>query len=421
MATKRDPRVQVAPAYANAKRSTRSPRYPFFIEQRPFQLQPFMICPVVPGDTMSNAVLQSRVYSDPVKSAHIGWWCEQWLFYVKHRDLAARDDFAAMMLDPTKDMSSHFAPADPKFYHAGGIPWLKLCYQRIVEEYFRDEGENWDNVTLDGLSLTQVSGNNVFDSLTLDAEKQERDVDLDLDGDGKIEASEANLAMRQWEAMREAGLMPMDYEDFIRSYGVQVRQEEESVNLHRPEVLRHVRQWTYPTNTIDPSDGTPRSALSWSIAEGADKARFFSEPGFVVGLSAVRPKVYFNKQIGSFVGALNNAIRWLPAVLHDNYELSYMQISEGQGPVPTLEDDGGYWVDTRDLFVHGEQFTNVPVAGLANGVALPSAAGATRYAAPTDIDGFFVDPAKNKIHMDGVCTLSIRGRQKDNTPRGVAL
>lgn len=414
--TYRDPRVAMAAPYQRTKRVTRSPRHPFYLETRPFQIQPFMIAPVLPGETLTNLILQNRVYSDPIKSAHLGWWCEHWYFYVKHRDLAEplRTDVTSMMLNPTKDMSAYMSVAAPEWFHAGGINWLKYCYTRVLEEYFRDQGETWDAALLGSLGLAQISGNNVLDSLTNAADFVDRDVNVDLDGDGKVEASELDLAYQQWQAMREAGLMDMDYEDFIRTYGVQVRQEETSPNLHRPEILRHVRTWTYPTNTIDPTNGTPRSAVSWAVAERADKNRFFSEPGFIIGLTCVRPKVYLANQVGSFAGGMSSALTWLPAVLNDNFELSYMHLAKGAGPLPVLADAGGYWVDTRDLFVHGEQFTNV--AAPANSVALPTAAGKRRYAVAADIDALFVDIAKNKVHMDGVTTLSIKGRQVDHTP-----
>lgn len=423
MVSKRDPRVSIAPAYTAMKRVTRSPRHAFYTNVTPFVITPFMCAPVLPGETMTNLILQNRAYSDPIKSPHIGWWLEHMFFYVKHRDLAGRDDFADMMLNPNKDMSAYVSAADRFHHHAGdGINWSLLCYQRIIEEYFRDEGESWNTagtfIAGTNKAYGQIVGQSVLDSLTEDGAKRaraDRDPDMDLDGDGKVEASEWDLAMQQWAAMRDAGLTEMDYEDFIRTYGVQVRQDEESPNLHRPELLRHVRTWTYPANTIDPSNGTPRSAVSWSVAERADKNRFFSEPGFIVGLQLARPKVYIGNQLGSFVGGMKDALRWLPAVLNDHYELSFMHYAEGKGPLPVLDDDGGYWIDTKDLFVHGEQWVNVAEADVPNKVDVATSA-ARRYPAAADITNLFVTEGKEAIHCDGVVTLSIKGRQVDRTP-----
>ena len=59
--------------------------------------------------------------------------------------------------------------ADPKFYHpAGGTPWLKYAMQSVVEYYFRDQGEDWDQAVLDGIPLAQIAQRNWTDSLTLD-------------------------------------------------------------------------------------------------------------------------------------------------------------------------------------------------------------------------------------------------------------
>jgi len=422
MVAKRDPRVQIATPYAAMRRTTRSPRHTFNVNITPFVITPFMIAPVLPGETLTNLVLQNRVYSDPLKHPNVGWWLEHFFFYVKHRDLDGRDDFAAMMLDPARDMSAYNSAADLFTYHAGGgINWLLLCYRRIVEEYFRDEGEAWNTpgtfIAGTNMALGQRSGKDVLDSLTEHSAKRAeagRDPALDVNGDGTIRASEWDIAMQQWMAMRDAGLTTMDYEDFIRTYGVNVvREDEESPNLHRPEILRHVRTWTYPANTIDPSNGTPRPAVSWAVAERADKTRFFSEPGFIVGLTLARPKVYVNNQTGTFTGQMKDALRWLPAVLNDHYELSFMHMEEGVGPLPILDDDGGYWVDTRDLFVHGEQFTNRGASDLP-GMAVSAAAG-RRYPASADIAALFAGENID-LHADGVVSLSIKGRQTDRTP-----
>ena len=88
-------------------RKSRRPSHPFQLKTRPWQIQPFCIAPVLPGETLKNLLLQSRVVSDPLKHPLIGWWCEYYYFYVKHRDLAGRDDFTEMMLNINKDLSSY--------------------------------------------------------------------------------------------------------------------------------------------------------------------------------------------------------------------------------------------------------------------------------------------------------------------------
>ena len=87
MAKFRGPKVQRARPYAGQRRVTRSPKHPFQLRTKPFQIQPFLLSPVLPGGTLSNLVLQSRVVSKPLKHALMGWWCEYYFFYVKPKDI----------------------------------------------------------------------------------------------------------------------------------------------------------------------------------------------------------------------------------------------------------------------------------------------------------------------------------------------
>ena len=77
--------VQVA-NLAQQRRVTRRPQHTFQLRHRPWEIQPFMLAPVLPGETMQNLLLQARVVTDPIKNPLIGWWCEHYVFYVKHRD-----------------------------------------------------------------------------------------------------------------------------------------------------------------------------------------------------------------------------------------------------------------------------------------------------------------------------------------------
>lgn len=402
----------------NAKRTgrvTRSPRHSFSLRHRPFLLQPFMLAPVLPGETMSNALLQSRAVTSPIANPLAGWWLEYYFFYVKHRDLEPRDDFTAMMLDLDYDLSAHFAAAKPEHYHtAGKINWVGLCMDRIVAEYFRDADEPL-TPTIDGLPVVMVNADGITNSLTLDADMvQPADMDVDADGDGTITAAEVDATMRNWQFQRLHNMTDMDYEDWLATYGITPKAEEH----HRPELLRYIREWQYPSNTVNPEDGVPSSAVSWAIADRLDKDRFFREPGFIVGLTVARPKVYLRNQAGSVSDVLAGALEWLPAVMRDDPWTSLKQFAEGAGPFPVIGDDGGYWVDIKDLFIHGDQFINFATTGVNNGnfVDLPDAAGNSRYPSTADIDRLFVDAAKDTVAQDGVVQINIKGALTDTTP-----
>lgn len=415
-----DPRVSIAPAYAAQKRRLRHPQHTFQLRVRPWQIQPFMIAPVLPGETLKNLVLQDRVVSDPLKPDMklIGWWCEHFFFYVKHRDFnePERTAVTSMMLDPTFDMDPYRASVSsvPYYTFETGIKWLEFCMKPIIEHFFRDEGEAWDSKLIDGIPQAQVFGkghNNWTDSLTLDADKRDRDVAM------PVNIEDLDDTMAHYMALRDAGLAPMDYEDFIRTYGAKVRQEEQSPELHRPELIRYLRDWTYPTNIVEPTTGVPTSAAAWSITERADKDRFFAEPGFIVGLTVQRPKVHMKNIAGYLAGGMDDVYKWLPAMLHQHYEKGFKMFQAGNfGPLRNIVSDD-YWVDIRDLFTYGDQFNNFNAGFVspAGTVDVPTALGDPRYADAADLDEMF-NGAPNLIRHDGIVTLGILGRQMDKTP-----
>ena len=394
-------------------RKWRRPKHRFQVSHKPYQIQPFMLAPVLPGDTLKTASFQARVVTDPIKNPLVGWHQEYYFFYVKLTDLEIRDQIPEMFLDPAFDPTGLNAAANTKTYHAGGgIDWVAHAMQRCVAEYFRDEGEAWDVATLDGLALAQCFGREDAwtDSLMQDDDAPETPVaDEDM---GAVYGEQ----YAKWEAMAKLKLTNLTFEEYLeRAYGVAV--EAENNDQHKPELLRYVRDWSYPSNTVDPTTGTPSSAVSWSIAERLDKNRFFKEPGFVLGLTVTRPKVYMANQKGSASQLLNKGERWLPSiVLGTEPHASVVNVPTGTGPLPNITDDGGYWVDLVDLFMYGEQFLSYTTtdAGLST-VSLPSAAGSTKYASSADIDALFKSAASNKVRQDGIVDLRILSRIADTT------
>lgn len=428
MVKHRDPKLRRASAYGIARRIPRSPKHPFQLRTRPFQIQPFMLSPVLPGETLKNLVLQSRVVSKPLVHPLIGWWCEYYFFYVKLRDIEYHlgSDFVTPMV--TTPGSYNPAPlraaADAKYYHAGGnTPWIKYAMGTCVEYFFRDEGENWNDFLVDGVPLAQFKHKSWMDSLTLDENRRValagHDYDLDANADGKISAQEVEYGMQHWQALRDAGLETLDYEDWIRTFGVQVEEEPDSFNERKPEMIRYWSQWQYPTNTVDPSNGTPRSAVSFVNAFRADKDRLFKEPGFIIGLTIQRPKVYIKDAKGSLAGFMETLENWMPALSHEQYEKAFKRFDGNAGPMPNRFGTSpykAYWVDFRDLLVHGDQFLNFAPDAASSALNFAAASGKTRYPTAADIDTLFVDPAKNYFESDGVVDVTIMGRQRDRTP-----
>lgn len=403
------------------KRVSRRPRHTFNLQTRPWQIQPFMIAPVLPGETLKNLFIQARTVTDPVKNPLIGWWLEHYFFYIKHRDLDGRADYVDMMLDIDKDMSAYDATAVPAYYEvASGIGWVGQCLKRVVEEYFRDKGETWNTVLIPasgGLPVAKVKTEETWmDSLLPDSAFPTRDLDTETGDVLTAETFDRNY--ENWLFMRQQGMTQMTYEDYLQTYGV----SKNVVEPHKPELLRYLREWQYPTNTIDPTNGTPRSAVSWAIADRADKDRRFDEPGFLFGVQVARPKVYFANQRAHASTLLSNAFSWLPAIMRDDPGTSLREIATGAGPLGGVA--GNHWVDLRDIFMYGDQFINFDAdsTGLVtinypNSVQLPLATTfQKKYAAEGDAAEMFVDEVTNRlIRSDGVVQCVILGREVDNT------
>jgi len=433
MATKRDPRVKKADAYGMLRRTERRPQHPFSLIFRPYQLQPFMIAPVVPGETMKNLLMQARVVTDPLNplTKLVGWWQETYFFYVKHRDLGVPDtginaELQKMVLDPENADMSAYEDADGNawtYCYPGGVDFLLECVKRITEEYFRDEGENWNTYTLDGVPQVAITGKGVHnwtERLTLASQKR-TDNEVNLVEGGSMTPMEFTERWQHWSALREAGLTEMDYQDFVNTYGAQTREAEKSPALHRPELLRYSRNWQYPSNIVEPTTGVPSSALAWSVAERGDKDFRFNEPGFIVGLMCCRPKVYLGNQQGTVVGSMTDVYSWLPAILQQNYEAGYKEFQDDEGPLAaTMAED--YWIDLRDLFTGGEQFVNYATPDATVGTAnLPLSTGQRRYMDTADVNLLFKDIAVNKIRADGMVHLGIAGRQTKHPGNATVL
>lgn len=401
-------------------RVPRRPAHQFYIQHRPWQIQPFAIVPVLPMETMKNALMQSRCVTDPLVSPLTGWWLDYYLFYVKLRDLADRDDFTGMMIDFDKDMSSHQESAFVQRFYTpkGGMKWVEYCLDRVVEEWFRDENET-GTFEIDNVPVAQIGIENFAQSGVNAAEfaVAGADVDVDLNADSTITASEIEQAQRQWMLARHEQVTEMSFEDYLRAFGVAAPEAEEP---HRPELLRYWRNWTYPTNTVDHTDGSVSSACSWSVAERADKDRLFKEPGFIFGVSIARPKIYYDAQKGCGAALMNSAFSWLPAMLKEDTAISWKHVANGDGPFEALTDAAGYYVDIRDLLVHGDQFTNVDLSSVSDlsKASLPDTDFQRRFPSAADAAALFTDSAgpNYTVRQDGILNLTILGTQIDQTP-----
>lgn len=398
----------------NIGRKWRRPKHKFQLSHTPYTIQPFMLAPVLPGDTLKKGMFQARVVTDPINDALIGWWQEYYFFYVKLTDLEIRDSIPDLFLTEDYDHSGLNTAANVATYHAGGsIDWALECLKRVTAEYFRDEGEAW-NTALGYLSSMPIAtaishGDNGLDSLIKDDDAPEApDADDEI---GELYGEQ----YAKWQAMAKIKLTNLTFEEYLeRAYGVK---SAVKTDTHRPELMRYVRSWSYPSNTINPTDGTPSSAVSWAIAERLDKNRYFKEPGFIFGVTVTRPKVYAKNQTGSLASLLTTGERWLPSVVLANGEqhTSVINVPSATGPLSAIVDDGGYWLDLADLFMYGDQFCNVAMSGAKSLVTLPTTTGSVKYPTAADIEALFKVGTSNKVRQDGVVDLRILSRITDTT------
>lgn len=393
------------------QRRLRTPTMNFHLKTRPWQIQPFCIFPVIPGETLKNALWKSRVVSDPVKSRLIGWHKEYFLFYVRFRDLVDSDDFKNLFTTPEANLAAYYSAADPKYFHKYGVNFCKLATNRIVEHYFRADDEALNVSEIDGMYAASIQNDNWLDSAMPAGAYEELDQNVDVNADGEIMTSEVDQAMRMWHHLRANGLTEATYEDFLASYGVRVPAAELE---QKPWLIRHVRQWVMPSNTIVPETGAATTAVTWSIDERADKDRFIKEPGFVVGITVARPKIYLSQQTGSLTGIMDTAMEWLPAIFRDDAYSSLVQVAAAQGPLVGQTD--GYVFDLKDLFLYGEQFTNYGPDAAMNAIALPADNMQKRYPTLAMANALFAAEGGGIIEEDGRIDMTFSTAVEDTTP-----
>lgn len=398
------------------QRHTRSPKHNFATETRPWEIQPIFLAPVLPGETLNGLTLQSRVVTPPVKSRVVGWWLEYFIFYVNFRQMPSAANLVAMFVDPSATLSTSAAAAH-NYYAGYGFNYTTECLQAVVQEWFRREGETWSSYTIRAnRPAAQVGNSGLIESLIDSTVLPSGGAIAGLNVDD-LDRARIVTEYRRQLAMMGADGGALDYEEVIASYGASLRAAQ---RRNRPELIRYVREWSYPVNTVEPTTGVPTTAVSWAITDRADKNRAFNEPGFIFGVQVVRPKIYLSRQSGIGSALLDRAQRWLPpAMLEAGSERSLAEFTTTDGPFGQAAGGftNGYWLDVRDLFNHGDQFIDYATATEFNSIALPAAGaidgdGSGRYA--TDAMGNTITvTADAKIVSDGNCQLRVKTRHVD--------
>ena len=403
---------QLVTAAARAPRRVRRPVHMFQTRVTPYALTPCMLAPVLPGETLKKAMIQMRGVSDAVKNDRLGWHSEMYFFYVRLTDLPNADDYRNMVVDPgfdavtaglTSDTSvaKHFFRSDATL---PGIDWVAQCLDVVAQHYFRNEDQTPGDFMVDGYPAVRVIRDSWMQSLRPAADAATLDVDVDLDADGTVMASEVERARLMWQTMVTSGLTDMSYADYLKSYGIRGKEVAEIAQV--PELIRNIRDWSYPARIVDPATGAVNAALVASLQETIDKDRFFKEPGFIFAAQVFRPKVYLNAP-GSLSSWLQTGLDWLPAEVLNSVAYGLKEFAATRGPLP--QSSVPYVVDLRDLLQYGESFANFALTAGSDGVvAVPTADIQRRdYLSDSDVAGLFADGNDHFVHCDGVVSLNI--------------
>lgn len=431
-------------------RVPRRPQHPFAVSHRPYEIQPFLIAPVLPGESLENVLLQSRAITDPIRNPITGWWLEYYLFYVplrqtdggylSHGSSTDRTEVENMLLDISQPKPNDNTALSYQYSSASGtgVNWVDMCLRAVVQNYFRDEGEDYNGTFYDfttGVSppLAKIVQKNFTDSMYPASAVADQTIDQTPTADISIEDLDGKYTM--WQILRAQKMTEMSFDDYLNTFGVKTSKAAGA----SIELIRQIKSWSYPSNTINPANiydtsdppevvqaaGSPTSAVSWGIKESADKVRFYKEPGFLFGVTIARPKLYIstNLQVSNASSMLRGALDWMPALMKERVELSVKKYLTGEGPIPDAAwSGGGYWLDVRDLFIYGDQFVTpnssyrIPTYGdrTPHLPTLTEFNAAKTYPTSDEVNQLFVAET-GSVHQDGVVHLNIMGTQLDYT------
>lgn len=402
-------------------RFRRTPHFPFIGAMRPFGLYPIWAHPVLPGETLESCEVKLRAISQPIKNPLVGSWLESWLFYCKFTDIDR--NLGGMFISDTFSTTGYLAAADaPRYFvKAGQIDWIRLVTERIHQAYFRHENEAIR--TTDGVPMIKINAQHWMQNLLFKP--------ADVVPSATSVGAQANQ-LNAFEMMQLMSMSELTYEKYLEQFGVQ----SISTNIGEPELLRFTRSWTTPVNTVEPTTGVPSSAWIWSDEIKSAKPKRFDEPGFLIFLMAVRPKVFLKNQAASMIGNLWGFSDWFPVY---NLEDPAMGVKDivSTDPVflPAWSTGGPFNLiyDHKDLLSHGEQFVNAVVGDMPYPIPFvgrptvavgsePEDLRSEYMVQTTDVDSWFVGttaPTK-RIAFEGIGNVSISGHITDTTVGNMA-
>lgn len=395
----------------NRTRKNRTPNFPVAGTVKPFGLYPIFAHPVLPGETLQSMSFKHRTLSMPIKNPLVGCWAEHWLVYVKFTDLDR--DLGQSFINDTTSSSAWDASADSARYFTktGQVDWIRKCTERVHDAYFVNDDETPQ--TIDGVRKCKLNNASWYQNMIF---KPADDAVPTIDGQDMYQH------LQGWMMLQQAQMTELTYEKYLETYGVSSVRK----NVGDPEILRFSRSWTQPTNTVEPTTGSPSSAWAWSDQIKMDKAKRFDEPGFVVMLACYRPKMFQENLPYSMIGNLWGFSDWYPSYNLEDPTAGVKTLLSTDPVFSAAAQDVGVeelLYDHRDLLSHGEQFVN---DWTTQPYDLPSSSGLEvkdastqaqlrgEYPTDTNVDNMFAGTDK-VLYYEGIGQAVISGHITDTT------
>lgn len=392
-------------------RKNRTPNFPVAGTCKPYGLYPIFVHPVLPGETLQSLTFKHRTLSMPIKHPLGGCWAEHWLVYVKFSDIDR--DLGQSFISDNVASTAYDAAGDSERYFTktGQVDWVRLCCEKIHDSYFVNDDETPQ--TIDGVRMCKMNNASWYQNMIF---KPADDAVPVTDG------TDMYQHLQGWMMLQQAQMTELTYEKYLETYG----SYSVAKNVGDPEILRFARSWTQPTNTVEPTTGSPSSAWAWSDEIKMAKAKRFDEPGFVIMLACYRPKMFQGNLPYSMVGNLWGFTDWYPSYNLEDPTAGVKNLLSTDPVFAAAAQDAGteeLLYDHRDLLSHGEQFVNdwttqpydLPIS---TGLEVKAASAQTEvrgeYPKSTDIDALF-SGADKILYYEGIGQAVISGHIADTT------
>lgn len=279
-------------------RQLRNPRFVLGNIGKYGRAVPFHAHPVFAGETMTSLKTNMNVMSSPIDLAQAGCTFDFWYYFVPFRLIW--DNFpewvmgdSSATLSTAKQASGRTlwgktASDDDKGLNAEQDHALHEAYIQVMNHYHRDDENQLTSAAQPEVLAIVDQSHETSGDADLDAEDETIDVSS---GSLSIRALERKRAMLKYEMRVE--MRDGKWTSWLSEQGVNASEALAQV----PEFLGHYRKFIRPSKTISQTTGFSVQHYGHDCRYNLTKRRYFQEPGYVIGICSMRPKVHL---IGGF-------------------------------------------------------------------------------------------------------------------------